>query len=111
MTRFLTASAAALMFAGLAAADTSDDLAEICIAEGENAEDCRCVADQMDEHLTEAEMQFMLRVAQAETRNEQTMMAIAAETGMTMESLVAMTQKMMDAEPEVREICGSSLFD
>lgn len=111
MTRFLTATAAALMFAGLASADTADDIAQACIDEGENAEDCRCVAGQMEEHLTEAEMQFMLRVAEAETRDQQTMMVIAAETGMTMESLVAMTQKMMDAEPAVREICGSSLFE
>ena len=41
----------------------------------------------------------------------ETLKAIAAETGMTRESLGAMTQKMMDAEPAVREICGSSLFD
>lgn len=111
MTRFLIATAAAMLLAGAAAADIADDIAEECIAEGENAEDCRCVADQMEVHLTEAEMQFMLRVAQAETRDQQTMMTIAAETGMTIESLAAMTQKMVDAEPTVREICGSSLFE
>lgn len=111
MTRFLTAVAAAALFAGAASADIADDIAAECIAEGENAEDCRCVADQMDEHLTEQEMQFMLRIAQAETRDQQTMMTVAAETGMTMELLAAMTQKMIDAEPQVREICGSSLFE
>jgi DNA-binding MarR family transcriptional regulator len=111
MIRFLTAAAAATLLAGAAGADIADDIAAECISEGENAEDCRCVADQMEAHLTAQEMQFMLRIAQAETRDQQTMMTIAGETGMTVESLAAMTQKMVDAEPTVREICGSSLFE
>lgn len=111
MTKFLTGAAMALMLAGAAAADTADEMVALCVAEGESAEDCRCVADQMEEHLTADEMEFIFRVSQAENRDQQTMMTIATETGMTMEGMAALAQKMMDAEPTVREICGSSIFE
>ena len=111
MTRFLTAAAAALLLAGIAAADTADEMAQLCIEEGQNAEDCRCVADQLEEHLTEEELAFMLRMGQLENRDQQTVMTAMAETGMTPEGMAEIARKMMEAEPTIREICGVSSFE
>lgn len=111
MTRFLTAAAASILLAGIAAADTADEMAQLCIDEGQNPDDCRCVAEQLEEHLTENELAFMLRMGQLETRDQQAMMTVMAETGMTPEGMAEIARKMMEAEPTVREICGVSSFE
>lgn len=113
MIKIATAAAAAMMLASVAAADTNtaEQLVALCVEEGKAADDCQCVADEMEDRLTAGEMEFLLRIGQAETRDQQTTMVIAAESGMTIEGMAALAQKMMDAEPAVREICGSSIFD
>ena len=111
MIRTSLAILALIATPAIAMAQSDEDrISASCTEAGNEEAACDCAAEALTEALTDDEMNFMMATMDADTSDPNAVLALTVEHNMTMESMMALGQKVSALEPVLRDECGVEEF-
>lgn len=91
-------------------APETENLESACVDRGGDATECACVAAQAANRFTPVEQDFIAIAMRPEDGDGDARRAQLIASGMTSQDISSLTQRMMQAEPEIMQACGRGLM-